>query len=306
VSDPRDSAPLLLLEGARIAAGGVTSEPLSARGGTQKLSLIGDFRPLFRLLAKNATLVSGRAELVGVPVVDAARSVGFAPCDPPVVPAWTPERYLTESARLLGLSERDARKEADSVLALLLLGGFARHRFDVLGLPLRRAVLLAHGMLGSPDVLCVESPFEELDGAAQSEVATYLERAAHGRRLILSARSLPGEGLERTLLGRADWVMVESRGRITTEGPASRVLGQARRYVATVTRASDAFIAALAARGITVRESALTHVAPPPDAHPGADPVEVALELPSGVGPNDVVLAAQSAGAPLVELVPIG
>jgi ABC-2 type transport system ATP-binding protein len=306
VSDARDTAPLLLLESARIAAGGVTSEALSARGGTRKLSLIGDFRPLFRLLARSATLVAGRVELAGVPVAEAAGRVGFAPCDPPLVPAWTAERYLTESARLLGLSERDARTEAESVLALLSLGSFARHRFDLLDLTLRRAVLLAHALLGSPDVLCTESPFAELDRAAQSEMATYLERAAAGRRLILSARSLPGDGPERVLLARADWVMVESHGRIATEGPATRVLGQARNYVATVTRAGDAFIAALAARGITVRDGAVTRVPPPPDAQPGADPLEVALELPSGVTANDVVLAARSAGAPLVELVPIG
>jgi ABC-type taurine transport system ATPase subunit len=306
VSDARSTAPLLLLETARIAAGGVTSEPLSARGGTQKLSLIGDFRPLFRLLSKSATLVAGRVELAGVPVADAAGSVGFAPCDPPLVPKWTPERYLTESARLLGLSERDARTEVESVLAALSLGAFARHRFDMVDVTLRRAVLLAHALLGSPDVLCVESPFVELDRAAQSEMATYLERAATGRRLILSTRSLPGDGPERVLLGRADWMVVESHGRITTEGPSARVLGQARRYVATVTRAGEAFIAALAARGITVREGAVTRVPPPPDAHPGADPLEVALELPSGLTPNDVVLAARSVNAPLVELVPIG
>jgi ABC-type Na+ transport system ATPase subunit NatA len=306
VSDARDSAPLLLLEGARIARGGVTSEPLTARGGTQKLSLIGDFGPLFRLLEKNATLVAGRAELAGVPVVDAASSVGFAPCDPVLIPEWTPERYLTESARLLGLSPRDARAEVESVLVALSLGSFARHRFDVLSLLMRRAVLLAHGMLGSPDVLCVESPLDALDGAAQSEMITYVERAARGRRLILSSRSLPGEGAERALLRRADWVIVESHGRIATEGPASRVLGQARRYAATVTRAGEAFVAALGARGITVKTDAILRVPPPPDAHPGADPMEVALELPNGATPNDVLLAAQSAGAPLVELVPIG
>jgi ABC-type cobalamin/Fe3+-siderophores transport system ATPase subunit len=305
VSDARDAAPLLLLEGARIAAGGITSEPLSARGGSQKLSLVGDFRPLFRLLAKDATLVAGRVELAGLAVRDTAFRVGFAPCDPVLVPEWTPERYLTESARLLGFSERDARTEVECAVATVSLGSFARHRFDVLSPVLRRAVLLAHAILGSPDVLCAESPFADLDGGSQSEMFTYLERVARGRRLIVSSRSLPSEGPERALLRSADWVIVESRGRIATEGPTNRILGQARRYAATVTRGGDAFVAALTARGITVGAGAVTHVPPPPDAPPGADPVEVALELPHGATPNDVLLAAKSAGAPLVELVPI-
>lgn len=307
MSDARDSAPLLLLQGARIAAGGVTSEALTARGGTRQLGLVGDFRPLFRLLTRDATLAAGSAELAGVPAADAsAGTVGVALLDPPLVPEWTPERYLTESARLLGLSASDARLEVESVLATLSLGSFSRHRIDVLQKPLRRALLLAHAMLGSPDILCAEAPFAELERGAQAEVATYLERATRGRRLIVSARSVPGEGPERTLLARSDWLVVEALGRIANEGPPSRVLGHARRFVATVTRSGDAFVAALTARGITVRDGAVTHVPAPPDAQPGADPVEVALELPSGGSPNDVVLAAHAAGAPLVELVAAG
>ena len=307
MSDARDSAPLLLLQGARIAAGGVTSEPLSARGGTQKLALVGDFRPLFRLLTRDAALVAGRAELAGVPAVDAAAGrVGVALCDPPLVPEWTPERYLTESARLLGFSARDATLEVASVLAALSLGGFAKHRIDVLQVALRRAVLFGHALLGSPDLLCLESPFAELDRAGQAEVAEYLERATRGRRFVVSVRSLPANGPERALVERADWVVVESHGRITAEGAPGRMLGHGRRYVATVTRAGDAFVAALRARGITVRDGAVTHVPAPPDAHPGVDPVEVALELPSGGSANDVVLAAASVNAPLVELVPVG
>lgn len=307
MSDVPNAAPLLLLQGARIAAGGVTSEPLGARGGTERLALIGDFRPLFRLLARDAALLEGRAELGGVPAAEAtSRGVGIALCDPPLVPEWTPERYLEESALLLGFSARDARLEAQSVIATLSLGGFAKHRLDVLHTPLRRAVLFGHAMLGSPAVVCLESPFVELDRHAQEEVATYLERATSGRRAIVSARALPASGPERAFVERADWVVVEAHGRITTEGPPSRVLGGARRYVATVTRAGDAFIAALTARGITVRTGAVTRLPPPPDAYPGADPVEVALELPSGGSPNDVVLAARSVNAPLIELVPEG
>jgi ABC-type Na+ transport system ATPase subunit NatA len=305
VSDARDSAPLLLLQGARIEAGGVTSEALSARGGARHVALVGDFRPFFRLLTRDAALVGGRAEVAGNAATDAVRSIGVALSDPPLVPEWTPERYLTESARLLGLSERDARIDVESVLAELSLGAFARHRLDVLEKPFRRAVLFAHAALGSPDVLCLEAPLGDLEHGAQAEVATYLERATTGRRLITSVRSLASDGPERALVARADWVVVESRGRITTEGPPSRVLGHGRRFVATVTRAGDAFVAALAARGITVRDGGVTHVPAPPDAHPGADPMEVALELPSGGSPNDVVLAARSAGAPLVELVSV-
>jgi energy-coupling factor transporter ATP-binding protein EcfA2 len=304
VSGARDSAPLLLLEGARIAAGGATSEPLTARGGTQRLVLAGDFRPFFRLLSRDATLAGGRVELAGVPAADAGFGrVGVALRDPLLVPEWTPERYLVESARLLGLSPRDAALEVDSVLTTLSLGAFAKHRIHVLAVPLRRAVLFGHAMLGSPDVLCLESPFDELDHGGRAEIAEYLERATRGRRFVVSVSSLFGDGPERRLVEHADWVIVASNGRIATEGVPGRVLGQGRRYVATVTRGGNAFVAALAARGIAVQDHGVAVVPAPPDALPGVEPTEVALELPSGGSANDVVLAARDAGAPLIELV---
>jgi ABC-type Na+ transport system ATPase subunit NatA len=306
VSDVRDSAPLLLLQDARITAGGVTSEPLTARGGTQRLVLVGDFRPLFRLLSGDATLAAGRVELAGLPVTDASFGrVGVAPRDPPLVPDWTLERYLRESARLLGLSARDAGLEVESVLATLSLGGFAKHRIDVLAVPLRRAMVFGHALLGSPDVLCLESPFGELDQSGRGEVAAYLERATRGRRLVISVRSLPADGPERDLVERADFIIVESSGRIVSEGAAGRALGQRRRYVASVTRGAAAFVTALTGRGIAVQDGAVMAVPAPPDASPGAEPTEIVLELPSGKSANDVVLAARDAGAPLIELVPI-
>ena len=76
--EPRDE-PLLVLERARILAGGAVGEALTARGGVTRVTLIGAVRPIFRLLARDATLASGVARLAGVPLHEAVFDGGRGP-----------------------------------------------------------------------------------------------------------------------------------------------------------------------------------------------------------------------------------
>jgi ABC-type Na+ transport system ATPase subunit NatA len=304
LSEASPISPLIALEAARIEAGGETSEPFDTHGGSRAVALVGNFRPLFRLLARDARLVSGRAEILGAPcgAAVAERVVGLALSDPPLPEDWTVERYLTESARLVGLDQKHARDEVDAALTSFGLSSFARHRLAQTARPLRRAVLLAHATLAAPPVLCAEAPLADLDPFGQAEVAAVLERAAVGRRLVVSFRGPRTNGAERAFARRADWVVVEENGRVSAEGPPERVLANGSRYVAVVTRASAAFIVALSELGIFVRRDAVTRLSMPPDATTGAEPVELVFELPHGTTANDVAVAARRAGAPLVEL----
>jgi ABC-type multidrug transport system ATPase subunit len=167
----------------------------------------------------------------------------------------------------------------------------------------KRVVLLAHATLGSPRVLCVEAPLAELDPSSLAYVAAALEQAANGRLLVASVTSAT-EG-ERALVERADWVVVAQGGRFVREGTANLALVPSHRYAATVTRAADAFVAALAERGVRATP---TDVAPallgfvPENA---ADVRRVLVELPNGVSPDEIVRAAHRVGSPLVELSPL-
>ena len=162
--EPRDE-PLLVLERARILAGGAVGEPLTARGGATRVTLVGAVRPIFRLLARDATLASGDARLAGVPLHEAVSTgvAGLALCDPPLPGDWTPERYLLESARLAGFREAEARREVDQAVTRFELGAYARRRFADSYVAVKRVVLLAHATLGSPSVICAETPLAELD-----------------------------------------------------------------------------------------------------------------------------------------------
>src|SRR5687767_12763750 len=111
--------PLLVLERARVLAGGAVGEALTARGGAERVTLVGNVRSLFRLLARDATLASGEARISGTPMMDAVALgvAGVALLDPPLPAEWTPERYLLESARLAGFAERDARREVERAIS---------------------------------------------------------------------------------------------------------------------------------------------------------------------------------------------
>jgi ABC-type multidrug transport system ATPase subunit len=294
--------PLLLLERARILAGGAVSESLSAKGGTARLTIVGNARPLFRLLARDATLESGEARLLGVPFAEAVTSghAGLALADPPLPPEWTPERYLLESARLAGLRERDARREVDAAIARFELSGTAHRRFADSIVAVKRIVLIAHATLGSPSVICAESPLAHLDPTSQGYVDAALERAASGRRLLCSVTS--AADAERVLVERADWVVVAQGGQFVREGAPELVLVPSSRYTATVTRAAAAFVAALAERGVratpTDVATALLGFVP----ENAAEMRRIVVELPEGASADDIVRAAHRVGAPLVEL----
>jgi ABC-type Na+ transport system ATPase subunit NatA len=304
VAEAREE-PLLVLDRARILAGGAAGEPLTARGGVSRLTLVGSLRPIFRLLARDATLASGEARLVGVPLRDAvpAGVAGLALSDPPLPGDWTPERYLFESARLAGFRERDARREVDAAITRFELAAYARRRLADSYVAVKRVVLLANATLGSPPVICAEAPLAELDPSASAYVDAALERAAHGRRLFTSVTS--AAHAERLLVERADWVIVAHGGIIGHEGPPDVALAASTRYAATVTRSADAFVAALASAGARATPA---DVAPALLGFVPRDPTavrRVLVELPAGGSPDAIVRAARDADAPLVELKPV-
>ena len=303
MEDTRD--PLLVLDGARILAGGAASGPLTARGGGARLTLVGDVRPLFRLLARDATLASGTATLAGVSLTEAVTSgtAGVALSEPPLPPQWTPERYLLESARLAGFREPEARREVDAALTRFELTDAARRRFADTYVAVKRVVLLAHATLGSPRVVCAEAPLALLDESARAYVEIALERAAQGRRLLVSVTRAAGG--ERALVERADWVMISEGGVVVRQGTPDVVLAPGSRYAATVTRSAQAFLSALAESGARATPADVSPVLLGFVPRDPAGVRRVLVELPEGASPDAIVRAAERADAPLVELTPL-
>jgi ABC-type multidrug transport system ATPase subunit len=303
------ATPLLAFEHARWLAEGPTERPeLHAEVSARRLTLLGDWSSLFRLLSGAAKLDSGAVRVLGVPAQLAVlrNVVGLSLPDMPLPGTWTVEGYLQRSADLLGKNRRAAKLLARETLRRFGLEALAGRRLSTLQEPERRVFSLVHATLAEPAVLCCEAPLARLDAPAVTYVGQVLEQAIAGRSAIVSITSTDPAAGERWLLDRSDAVLAVARGHIVDNTSPSELLARGARVLATVTRHVQAFRSALTERGLT--HSELGRVDALHNALPVSAEVETARFLVTLRGAGDtapLVQAALQADAPLVELVPI-
>jgi ABC-type Na+ transport system ATPase subunit NatA len=301
--DEPASRPLLVLDSARIALpDGTLLPPLSARATGDRLSLVGGWDFLFRLLTRALTLASGRLELAGVSADQALQrgTVGVAPAEPVLVAAWTLRRYLTESAALCAVRRAAPAAMANDVILRFGFESLAERRLGSFNDVERRAVAILHATLGEPEVLAFERPLGRLDAVAYEYLDGLIERAAAGRRLVISV--LDAEGRERALLDRIASTLVLGPGHVVMPHDA-RSLG-ARRVLATVSQRGAEFRAALVARGLRVDAVGPVEVLSVVLGEARgvtSERFQITLLDPSATEP--VIAAALEAEAPLIELV---
>ncbi|MFO7178736.1 MAG: hypothetical protein DIU78_008570 [Pseudomonadota bacterium] len=299
-------ASLLTLLDARFALPGESQlPPVSLSASGRRVVLVGAFGFLFRALVGEVRLAGGSATVLGTPLESAVAHgvVGVAFADPPLPPGFTLERYVRESAELLGMGARAARRAAGDLLARYELDRAASRRLESLSVVERRVLALVHATLAEPAVLFCETPLARLDDASAEYVETVLARVLAGRRAVISVADPSGR--ERALLDRADVVLVLDRHHgVARYAPGTLPAGGAR-VLATVIRRGAEFREALRARGLEPRA-----VAPVPalaglfGAH-AENPTRLTLELPAPDATGAVFEAAAEAEAPLVELVPL-
>jgi ABC-type taurine transport system ATPase subunit len=276
---------------------------LDVTATSDRVALLGDWSPLFRLLAGEAELAAGSVQLGGVPaplgVVQGL--VGLMRLDPPLPAAWSGEQLLATGAELAGIAEKPARKLAFQTLERLGLSGLAARRLGHLQAPELRALLIAHAVITDPRILCLEQPIIGLDTHAEEAVAAVIERASAGRRLVVALATSTGSAASRQLVSSCPERLRLAGGVVVPE------LNDARaptRVTATVCRNHHAFAAALEALGLTARalhEAGLLNVLTSPVAGPCWRYV---VELPSP-STAPVLDAALQTEAGLVELTPL-
>lgn len=293
------NAPLLEADGACIEeAGAELVEGLSASAPGERLALLGDWEPLFRLLTRRAVLSRGTLRIGGIDAATgvAENQVGVALSDPVLPPDLKVRAYLAASARLTGLGLLSARSEARRTLEQLGIKSLGKRRISTLNLTERRALMIAHAALGDARVLVLELPFGGLDRAAAESIAMLVERVAPGRRLVASVEMNAVDGPAASFVASADRVVVLASGRIAAIGEPKAVLGPTPRCVVWTTRAARELAGALEQRGVRV------------DVDPvdGAGGGRLVVHLPDGADSALVVEAALEVSAPIVELLPLG
>jgi ABC-type Na+ transport system ATPase subunit NatA len=294
---------LLVLDSARIALpDGTLLPPLSARATGDRLSLVGGWDFLFRLLTRTVTLASGQLEIAGVRADQALErgTVGVAPAEPVLVAAWTLRRYLTESAALSAVRRAAPAAMANDVIRRFGFESLAERRLGSFNDVERRAVVIVQATLGEPEVLAFERPLARVDAVAYEYLDGLIERAAAGRRLVISV--LDAEGRERALLDRTTSTLVLGPGHVVLPRDV-RSLG-ARRVLATVSRRGAEFHAALVARGLRVDPVGPVEVLSVVLGETrGATSERFCITLLDPSRTEPVIQAALESEAPLVELV---
>jgi ABC-2 type transport system ATP-binding protein len=296
--------PLFACRGARIdAEGSVLIDGLSVELDGTRVGLVGHWSPLFRLFSRSARLARGSVEILGedAAVAVASNLVGLALTERALPGSLTVNGYLRTSARLLGVGRFRAVRTVRSTLAALGIEALAKRKLGTLDGGDRTKVAIAEAVLGGPPVIAVERPLSGLSESAALEVRGVLERAAAGRRLIVSIEAVPGAGPEESLFSGLDRVALLAGGDVALSGPPREVLAGSPRCVVWASRRVARLADALAARGLRLERAGAELGAPDPES--GG---RLVVHLENGATPNTIVETALAVEAPLLELVPVG
>lgn len=241
------------------------------------------------------TVTSGSLRLAGRDVTSAESRarVGVAPLDPPLPADMTVTDYLVAAARLAGLG-RASKVEAARALEALGGGGASRRRLVTLGVGERRLLLLSQAIIGSPDVIVVESPLAHLDDATAAFVLTALLHAAEGRRVIVGVDRAAAGTRDAPILERASSMLQFGAGAgsgvLLAAGPPAEVAAKGARWQLTVRSNAEAFAAELEKSGVKLE----------------GGPVRFSVSLSEGLTTDVIMRAASAARAAVVDLSSLG
>jgi ABC-type multidrug transport system ATPase subunit len=287
------SAPLLVCD--RPSFAGQPRELGRFEADGALLILVGDWSPLFGLVAGQLRLAGGKLELGGTNAEDLAATgkVGLLLADTPLPPNLRVADVLADSARLLGLSRREASQHAERTATELGLGERWARRIDALSPAERSAVAIAMAVLGDPKLLCLDSPFAGLEPTGHAYIASLLRRALRGRQALVSVPSVPGSIEQDAFTQSADELLVLGPLGLVARGTHAELLASAGGYRVVVARKADALLARLEQAGYRVKLVTARAVT-----------ALLVSDAASG-GTQGILEAALSADAPILELVPL-
>ncbi len=296
----------LVCQNARIDLAGVPLlEGLTLESHAERLALLGAWSPLFQLALGEAVLSQGDLKVLDLPLVPALRSgkLGVACLDPPLPAKWRVLDYLRESARLGGVGRGQASRLARARLRDHGLEALVPRSLQNLSRAERRCLQIVRAVLLQPELLMIEAPLSDLDAHGQALVAETLERAAAGRRSIVSVRDAHAETLERRLLDSAQELIVLTRGEVVLQTDRMPAVST-ERYTVSLLRNGGPLAEVLRAEGYGVETSDEAPEAFRATGSAGAA-FRLLITLPEPRSARDIVQHALEHDAPIVELVPL-
>jgi len=236
---------------AQVISGRITAF-LGANGSGKTTSM--------RLLLGLSEPDSGGATIDGERYVDLAhptRRVGAV-----LDQGFHPNRSARNHLRIVAAQAGMPADRAEAVLDLVELLPAAHRKVGGFSLGMRQRLALASALVGDPEILVLDEPFNGLDPAGITTMRSFLRSFAdRGGTVFLSSHLLA------EVAHSADDAIVIHRGRLVSEAPVAE-LSRTRGETVVTTNDVDLLAVALAQRGATVARTgpntlSLTGVDPP-------------------------------------------
>ncbi len=175
-----------------------------------------------RLMLGLLTPTSGEVLVLGVEPFrepGVRRRLGYAGENPGLYRGLSVRDNLERFCELRLGDPVECRRLVREVSELLGLGEILGRRVETLSAGNRKRVALARALMGDPELLILDEPFNALDPVWRSKLRELLRRlAGRGVTIIYSSHVLP------EVQELADEVTILRRGRVVYTGPLSRLL----------------------------------------------------------------------------------
>jgi ABC-2 type transport system ATP-binding protein len=160
-----------------------------------------------------------------------------------------PARSGRDHLRIIGVTTGVARSRADEVLAMVGLASAARRRIRTYSLGMRQRLAIGAAMIGDPEVLILDEPFNGLDPDGIRWMRELLAGIAAGGRTVLVSSHILSE-----METFADDLVIISGGRLVARGTVADITTSPTTGGAVSVRTPGAseLAVALAQRGATV------------------------------------------------------
>ena len=112
--------------------------------------------------------------------------IGYLPQEFGFYPEFTVQQYLEYISALKGMTDEQAKKKIDELLARLSLDGVRKKRIIKLSGGMKRRVGIAQALLNDPEFLVLDEPTSGLDPGERVRFRNLLSEFAHDRIVLIS------------------------------------------------------------------------------------------------------------------------
>ncbi|MGP8077862.1 MAG: ABC transporter ATP-binding protein [Thermoplasmata archaeon] len=209
---------------------------------------------LIRLLLGLLPPTSGALSVLGLDPgrepLSVRERIGYMPEHDCLLPAMSGIGFVAYMGRVSGLPREVAMSRAHDVLEFVGLAEQRYRKIREYSVGMRQRVKLAQAIVHDPPLCFLDEPTSGLDPKGREEMLGLIAALAKvgGHSFVMSTHLLPDtEGL-------VDQVLLLDAGKLVAAGPVDRLLaGRAQETVVRVKGDAARFVAALAAKGVTVR-----------------------------------------------------